>query len=219
MGRGKPFIHKRSATTYSLTCEDRTQEQPSHQPDPSHERTRSCSSGAWTTGVCDTSGIGLSEQERQEVLDLGLPDDGYNYLQHIREPAGHIDVTDDGGAGSGAPGFDGVQASAPAHSPLQPRRVTSIQYAALLVQALKYSFLPPTSSLHQRTSSCSMPGACLCSKQRQTRWGPVQERAFLLLHASVRVECYSVCTAGSASLLQQRDSLFTRAGGTAAPQT
>ncbi|XP_020586499.1 uncharacterized protein LOC110028832 [Phalaenopsis equestris] len=27
----------------------------------------------------------LSDKVRQEILELGLPDDGYNYLQHLRE--------------------------------------------------------------------------------------------------------------------------------------
>ena len=38
------------------------------------------------------------------------------------------------------------------------------------MQAPKCSFPPRTLSLHRRTSSFLMPGACLCEKQRRTRW-------------------------------------------------
>jgi protein LTV1 len=31
------------------------------------------------------SGSGLPEDARREILELGLPDDGYNYLIHLRE--------------------------------------------------------------------------------------------------------------------------------------
>lgn len=31
------------------------------------------------------SGSALSEEVRREILELGLPDDGYNYLSHLRE--------------------------------------------------------------------------------------------------------------------------------------
>lgn len=31
------------------------------------------------------SGSGLREEVRREILELGLPDDGYNYLTHLRE--------------------------------------------------------------------------------------------------------------------------------------
>ena len=30
----------------------------------------------------------LTEEQRQEMVDLGLPDDGYDYLKHLRDVAG-----------------------------------------------------------------------------------------------------------------------------------
>ena len=28
----------------------------------------------------------LTEEQRKEIVDLGLPDDGYDYLKHLRDP-------------------------------------------------------------------------------------------------------------------------------------
>ena len=70
MGRRKPFIDKKHATTYSLVCEEGPQVQQSgaHQwlDDPAPA----------TLGLplkSDDSGAGLPEDRRKLVLELGLP--------------------------------------------------------------------------------------------------------------------------------------------------
>ena len=107
MGRRKPYIDKRHSTTYSLTCEDSSQEQPTQQPDSIEDHDHGVSTADRTPGKRHTTTGGLSEQERQEVLELGLPDDGYNYLQHIRDPAGTHSGTKDVNEEGVHSGFEG----------------------------------------------------------------------------------------------------------------
>ena len=49
----------------------------------------------------------LTDEQRQEIVDLGLPDDGYDYLKHLRDGAGSAGQSSGEQAGSSL--LDGVQ--------------------------------------------------------------------------------------------------------------
>jgi hypothetical protein len=83
MGRRKPFIDKKHATTYSLVCKEGPQVQPGGPRDLLDDP-------AFASAYLDTKrnvARDLPESKRKEILELGLPDDGYDYLQHVRDPA------------------------------------------------------------------------------------------------------------------------------------
>ena len=93
MGRRKPFIDKKTATTYSLLYNDaeETGGETSHRP--------AQSDGRHVDGRPDHSAIiaelrggqeaapvlQLPEEKRREIVALGFPDDGYDYLKHLKE--------------------------------------------------------------------------------------------------------------------------------------
>ena len=92
MGRRKPFIDKKSATTYSLLCNDADETGNDEAPS-----TASQDAGAVTSRpdhraiMADLQGwqdeapvVQVSEERRREIVDLGFPDDGYDYLKHLK---------------------------------------------------------------------------------------------------------------------------------------
>ena len=100
MGRRKPFIDKKHATTYSLVCEEGPEVQRGGPRDLLDDP-------AFASACLDTEravGGGLPENKRKEILDLGLPDDGYDYLQHVRDPA--TEPLHDDGEGNSVSGED-----------------------------------------------------------------------------------------------------------------
>ena len=213
MGRRKPFIDKRTATTYSLTCEDRPQEQPTQQPDPYREHHHSPAPPGCIPWDRGTSGGGLSEHERQEVLELGLPDDGYNYLQHIRDPGRHISVTKDAGDDEkGAPGFDGARAFRPLHhlTTLSADVAPQCKIACHPGDAGPKVFLPapylePPPEDLKLFDARGLPLREAASDQVGCRCGVLSTALALPV---CHVTAHHCRAAGSASLLQQRDSLL-----------
>ena len=105
MGRKKGFLDKRSSVTYSLIHSSAPSgEQPERlwveksrgvsvgRPDPaSATEGRQEQDGllpashplAWLSEGHEAS---LTDEKRRAIVDLGLPDDGYDYLQHLRDP-------------------------------------------------------------------------------------------------------------------------------------
>lgn len=47
-------------------------------------------------GIFDETGADLSQEQRREIVDLGLPDDGYDYLQHLRDPPSTLTAAPEG---------------------------------------------------------------------------------------------------------------------------
>ncbi|CAL5222515.1 g4890 [Coccomyxa viridis] len=90
MGRRKPFIDKKSATTYSLLYNDteeagedasaaRNIEHVSAKVD--HAAVIAQLQGRQQEGPV----LQLPEERRRELVSLGFPDDGYDYLKHLKE--------------------------------------------------------------------------------------------------------------------------------------
>ncbi|EIE25288.1 hypothetical protein COCSUDRAFT_61516 [Coccomyxa subellipsoidea C-169] len=52
----------------------------------------------------------LSENKRKEIVELGLPDDGYDYLQHLKDPAANVSSSDN----ASAPAAEGPRVFLPA---------------------------------------------------------------------------------------------------------
>ena len=98
MGRRKPFIDKKSATTYSLLYND-TEESgedalaarnSEHAPAKvDHAAVIAQLQGRQQEGPV----LQLPEDRRRELVSLGFPDDGYDYLKHLKE--GREDVKAD----------------------------------------------------------------------------------------------------------------------------
>lgn len=121
MGKSKPFIDKKNATRYSLTY-NTTSEEPADGASSSASALADASlhdlppylvedDVQWMaemvlSGKYEDRSYKLTEEQRKEILDLGFPDDGYNYLQHLRDavrPATEVATTDDQAATSSAP--------------------------------------------------------------------------------------------------------------------
>ena len=91
MGRRKPFIDKKSATTYSLLYND-TEEASNIEHGPAkvdHAAVIAQLQGRQEEGPV----LQLPEDRRRELVSLGFPDDGYDYLKHLKE--GREDVRAD----------------------------------------------------------------------------------------------------------------------------
>ena len=89
MGKTKPFIDKKNAKTYSLLYGD-------NEVDPvAPEARRPNTTGNEQTGrpldflqfAPEDVSYDLPDSKRKEIVELGLPDDGYDYLQHLVDPA------------------------------------------------------------------------------------------------------------------------------------
>ena len=107
MGRRKGFFTKNNSVTYSLIDTSAPAgEQPQRlwieksrgvgvgRPDPTLEVDTSQagrSESRWPPGhplsfLSEEQEAELSAEQRREIVNLGLPDDGYDYLQHLRDP-------------------------------------------------------------------------------------------------------------------------------------
>nr|XP_043617750.1 protein LTV1 homolog [Erigeron canadensis] len=106
MGKKKKFIDKKKAATFQLISRDSSD--PNYSEDPSGDRVFIRVDGNSSdkpffddddNGIFDDadednetvtegrlpSGSSLPDDVRREILELGFPDDGYNYLSHLRE--------------------------------------------------------------------------------------------------------------------------------------
>lgn len=159
MGRRKGFFTKDNSVTYSLIDTSAPAgEQPQRlwieksrgvgvgRPDPAFEAEgphESIKEGRWPPGhplaLLDEVQVSeLSAEQRREIVNLGLPDDGYDYLQHLRDPRDvRLRVQDDAATSSVPEGME--QAIR-----LGSRQIslTSLKAAAVAPQALLYSFPP-----------------------------------------------------------------------------
>ncbi|CAL8460507.1 g36 [Coccomyxa elongata] len=89
MGKTKPFIDKKNAKTYSLLYGD-------IEVDPvAPEAGRPNTTGEVHAGkpsdflhfAPEEISWDLPDSKRKDIVELGLPDDGYDYLQHLKDPA------------------------------------------------------------------------------------------------------------------------------------
>lgn len=106
MGRTKSFFDKTNSVTYSLIHTSAPAGEQSQRlwveknrgvgigrPDSEEASEAGVPAGKEHPGGLPLSSIqsqpaaDLTEQDRTEIVDLGLPDDGYNYLQHLRDSA------------------------------------------------------------------------------------------------------------------------------------
>ena len=118
MGRRKPFIDKKSATTYSLLYDDTDEAGEEASPNGSGQGAQSGSGRpdhsaiiAQLQGRDEAPVLQLPEVRRREITDLGFPDDGYDYLKHLKEGKEEHNAFEDGEqrAASQAEGENTVQ--------------------------------------------------------------------------------------------------------------
>ena len=103
MGKKKKFIDKKKSATFQLISRDTSN--PLYTDDPSNDRVfvrvdnnseapffddvNSDGEGIYDDapeeGGPSRSGYCLPDEVRREIVELGFPDDGYNYLSHLRE--------------------------------------------------------------------------------------------------------------------------------------
>ena len=114
MGRGaraRPFIDKKTATTYSLVFRSAEDATAAGGDDAPPERALVDARAVVRIGVPDAAAVaaagpapdrgplawlaaeeglpgGLPAERRRELLELGFPDDGYDYAKHMRAPGG-----------------------------------------------------------------------------------------------------------------------------------
>lgn len=94
MGRKKPFIDKSKATTYHVMYKEHDDEEDPFEfvsAEDMRHRTEEAAEAASARHPLaflyeNEEDQVQSEEQRQEILSMGLPDDGYNYLQHMRAP-------------------------------------------------------------------------------------------------------------------------------------
>ena len=106
--RGKGFFNKGNSVTYSLIHTSAPAGEQSQRlwveksrgvgvgnPDASFEAaqdTDQTGDSRWPSGhplsflEQEVARTDLTDAQRKEIVDLGLPDDGYDYLQHLRDP-------------------------------------------------------------------------------------------------------------------------------------
>lgn len=103
MGRRKPFIDKKSATTYSLLYDDTDEAGEEASANESGQGARSGSGRpdhsatiAQLQGRDEAPVLQLPEVRRREIVDLGFPDDGYDYLKHLKEGKEEHIASEDG---------------------------------------------------------------------------------------------------------------------------
>jgi hypothetical protein len=95
MGRNKkPFIDKRKATTYHVMYKEHDDEEDPFEfvsAEDMRQRTKEAAEAASASHPLsflfeNEEDQVQSEEQRQEIISMGLPDDGYNYLKHMRAP-------------------------------------------------------------------------------------------------------------------------------------
>jgi hypothetical protein len=90
MGRRKPFIDKKSATTYNLLYGDADEQSQANETVNSKDAARPQMGRDFDPFPPEEMTWDLPNNKRKEIVELGLPDDGYDYLQHLRDPAANV---------------------------------------------------------------------------------------------------------------------------------
>lgn len=103
MGRKKKFIDKKNATTYHLVHRDEHGDDASgdyelvtsqHMAQRQEEATAAARTRhPMSFMFLDEDDLVQNDEQRTEILESGLPDDGYNYLQHLRDPGARARLT------------------------------------------------------------------------------------------------------------------------------
>ncbi|KAK6131246.1 hypothetical protein DH2020_035003 [Rehmannia glutinosa] len=83
MGRKKKFIDKKKSATFQLMARDTSD--PNYSPDPSDCDDEDANNNVRRVFNHNAQSTALPDHIRREILELGFPDDGYNYLTHLRE--------------------------------------------------------------------------------------------------------------------------------------
>ena len=92
MGRRKPFIDKKSATTYSLLYNDADETGDDEAPGRADRDAGAATSKTEHRAIIaelhswqdEAPVVQISEERRREIVDFGFPDDGYDYLKHLK---------------------------------------------------------------------------------------------------------------------------------------
>lgn len=94
MGRKKPFIDKSKATTYHVMYKEHDDAEDPFEFVSAADMQQRVEEAAEANSARhplaflyeDEDDHVQTEEQRQEILGMGLPDDGYNYLKHMRAP-------------------------------------------------------------------------------------------------------------------------------------
>lgn len=92
MGRKKPFIDKKKATTFHVLYKEHDDSEDPFElvsVDAMRQRTEEATEAASSRHPLaflyeDEDDQVQTEEQRQEIIGMGFPDDGYNYLKHMR---------------------------------------------------------------------------------------------------------------------------------------
>jgi hypothetical protein len=103
MGRKKKFIDKKNATSYRLIHRDEHSDDEagdyelvtSHDLEQRHKEAAAAARARHPMSAMflDEDDYVQNDQQRTEILESGLPDDGYNYLLHLRDPGTRTRLT------------------------------------------------------------------------------------------------------------------------------
>ena len=95
MGRRKPFIDKKSATTYNLLYGDADEQPQANEALRPGDVARLQMDRDFGPFPPEEITWDLPGDKRKEIVELGLPDDGYDYLQHLKDPAANVSSSHD----------------------------------------------------------------------------------------------------------------------------
>lgn len=137
MGKKKPFINRKSAVTFSVVsrCDDQEDDEAGvalveGRLGPTPEAWRSSDRAAEPCHPLDLLGLGeqvenepMKEERRREILEYGFPDDGYDYLKHMKTI----------GIGRGSTGLVSNSREAPESSTGESSRTRSVFIPAVRV--------------------------------------------------------------------------------------
>jgi hypothetical protein len=107
MGRRRRFIDKKHGTTYYLVHKELNDGKDDGKLEGDRELAtaeeiakrraegseRAAAKHPLSYLFVDEDDLVKNNEQREEILSLGLPDDGYNYLKHIRAPCATVSLT------------------------------------------------------------------------------------------------------------------------------
>lgn len=165
MGRKKkPFIDKRRATTYHLVhreIDENDEDDGDYELVSTQEMGERRQEAAAAAGRHPMSFLFVTEddmvqndQQRDEIRDMGLPDDGYNYLQHLRAPGSQTLLAV---AGTSTAGKGALQ-SVPEELCLDGDGEHQLFLVCMLSLWIRSSFCPMQPALSMENCSCREDG-------------------------------------------------------------
>ncbi|KAK9846608.1 hypothetical protein WJX81_007566 [Elliptochloris bilobata] len=222
MGRRRPFIDKKSSTTYNLIY--RPTEEDAEQPErllvdagrgvgigrpdaaaagasvpPEADGERCYPLGhplAWLDQ--DASSASLAEERRREIVGLGMPDDGYDYLQHLRVCGGPGKVE---GLPDAADTPDEVEAAAAGPSVYVPApKVEPPPEDVKLFDARRLTLHQP--AVTDDEAALGAGGVTAFSRERERLWRAQAEEVDQIAAAMRALEDDGAASAGGSDFLE-----------------